>query len=256
MKGIIEPYPSKWPRMLDFITPLTLQVAIDPSLDMYHYEGVVSVPADVTLPSKQSKTTELGTMISTVPNASNKIKVDFGRVSPNVDDVRSQKEIINDIKDNVPVEIPDVVTKMRGSVEKIPKECEKIEALQGSEYVFHEQIDKGNFTQRLREIFPDMPLRNPHEFMKGDLLTQGIINNLKDPLLRRMRGILKTNWVITDDQGYFELGENVFELLKGMCRNKWWQDIGMVKEFSVDLPENVFKGQLYWLTKREWLIGV
>ena len=260
MRGIIEPYSPKWPRTLDFLTPLKLQTKLDPKLDLYCYDGVLSVSAnssaDMRKLSKTATTTELGINIDQTQISADKIRVRFGDVLPNTDDLRTQSEILNDVEDNMPIEIPDVVTHLRGVVEKIPKECEEIESMQASEYAFYEQIDRGNQTKKMRTMLNMPQLRNPHAFIKGDLIKFGAVKNLKDPLLRRMRGILKTTWAITDDKGYLELGPDILELEKALCTNKWWQDLGIVKSFSGDIEGRIFSGQVYWLAKREWLIAI
>ena len=258
MRGIIEPFSPKWPRTLDFLSPLRLQTKLDPKLDLYCYDGSVSISANANIRklSKIATTTELGVKIDQMQTSADKIRVHFGDVLPNTDDLRTQHEILNDVEDTVPIDIPDVVTHMRGAVEKMPKGLEEIEAFQGSEYAFYEQESKGNYTQKLRTMLNMPELRNPHAFIKGDLLKFGAIKSLKDPLMRRMRGIQKTNWVITDDKGYFELGPDILELEKALCKDKWWQDLGIVKKFSGDVEGRIFDGQVYWLAKRRWLIAI
>ena len=258
MRGIIEPFSPKWPRTLDFLSQMKLQTKVDPKLELYYFDGEVSFSTgDSTRKlSEIPRTTELGVKIDQTQSSANKIHVRFGDVLPNTDDLRSQAEILEDVKDASPIEVPDVVTHMRGAVEKMPKGLEEIESMQESEYAFYEQESRGNRTRSLRKTFDMWDLRNPHEFIKGDLLKFGVIKSLKDPLMRRMRGIQKTNWVRTDDKGYFELGSDILELEKALCKDKWWQDLGIVKSFSGDVEGRIFDGQVYWLAKRRWLVAI
>ena len=253
---MIQPYSPKWPRTLDFLTPLSLQVATDPNLELYHYDATVSIPSDVKLPPKQSISTELGTTINVTPNATNKIKVDFGITEPNDKELRSQKEILEDIFDNIPVEIPDVITQRRGVVEKIPREVEDLEVFQGSEHTFYQQTKQGNYTRKLRRMFDMQNLRNPHEFIKGELLSHAVIKNLNDPIIKKMRSTLKTDWIKTDNAGYLEIYKDILPLKEALCERKWWQDIGIVHPLSASIDGHIFEGQVYWLAKRGWIVAV
>ena len=258
MKGIIDPYPPQWPRTLDFLSPLRLQTKVDPKLELYCFDGEVSFSAGASIRefSKIPETTELGVKIDRTLSSANRIRVHFGDVLPNTDELRSQSEILKDVEDSSEIEVPDIVTKMRGAVEKIPPGLEEVESVQGSEYVFYEEGNRGNRTKSLRTMLNMQELRNPHEFIKGDLLKFGAVKSLKDPSVRRMRGIQKTNWIITDKKGYFELGPDILEIEKALCKNKWWQDLGIVKSFSGDVEGRIFDGQVYWLAKRGWLVAV
>jgi len=193
MKGIIDPYPPQWPRTLDFLSPLRLQTKVDPKLELYCFDGEVSFSAGASTRelSKIPETTELGVKIDRTLSSANRIRVHFGDVLPNTDELRSQSEILKDVEDSSEIEVPDIVTKMRGAVEKIPPGLEEVESVQGSEYVFYEEGNRGNRTKSLRTMLNMQELRNPHEFIKGDLLKFGAVKSLKDPSVRRMRGIQK-----------------------------------------------------------------
>jgi hypothetical protein len=72
-----------------------------------------------------------------------------------------------------------------------------------------------------------------------------------------MRSILKTDWVKTDVSGYSGLGRTgILQLEKGLCEEKWWQDIGLVHPVEVRVNGDLFEGNIYRLMKRGDVIAV
>jgi len=250
---MITPYDRKWPRKLDFLTPLGLQVAVDKNLELYYCVATVSMQRS-RIPSEPIKT-DLG-VISIDTTSSDRVIWESGSPEPSNDVAPTQKEILDTIVSNLGMEIPDIIVKRRGAVEKIPKSLEDLEQFGGVEDVFYQQTAHGNYTPMLRKRL-DLPLSNPYRFIKADLLTYGVVKSPRDPVFKRIRSILKTDWLQTDVSGYSALGRvNVFQLEKELCADKWWQDIGLVHPVETRVNSDLFEGNIYRLFKRGELISV
>jgi len=247
----MKDYDPEWPRNLDFLPLLGLQYVLDDDLKLYHCRTEVSVQ-EGRLPPKDFKT-EFGTIkIDTTTRT--KITYEFGRPESKNGIVLSPKEILDDVSSDLPVayvgRFPDVIIKRRGVVEKIPKSLEDEKPFQGSEDVFYLQTAYGNWTHKMRGM-TGLPLSNPHNFIKADLLRHSIIKSPSDVIFRKLRSILKTNWMRTDATGYDELGrKNIFLLDKRLSGNKWWQDIGLPHPIESRIDHRLLQGNIYRLLKR------
>jgi hypothetical protein len=152
-------------------------------------------------------------------------------------------------------EIPDVAIKSRGVVEKIPKEVEDLPAFQGTEYFFYHQNAYANFIHKVRRAMGIRTLENPYRFMKADLLHYGILRSTSDPVLKKLRSTLKTEWVMTDTLGWIDLGDpNILALER--ARLRWWNDIGQPTPFQIPLNHLGIQGQVYRLLRRDCLVVV
>ena len=104
------------------------------------------------------------------------------------------------ITDNLSIEIPDIIIKKRGIVQKLPRSFVDLEPFQGVENVFYQQTAVGSRPHLLRKTI-GLPLSNPYRFIKADLLTREIITSPRDPVLKKIRSILKTDWMYADILG-------------------------------------------------------
>lgn len=249
---MIKPYPREWPRVLDFLPPLGLQVALDKDLELYYCVARVSIQKQ-KMPLRPVET-ELGVNISVDNTSGNTVVAKYGTPTPTTD-APTQKELLENVVENVPVDFPDIVIKKRGVVEKIPKILEDHESFQGVEDIFYQQTSRGNYTRMLRRAF-HLPIQNPFYFVKGPLLEHKIIKSPRDPIFRKIRSTLKTEWVKTDVSGYLEFGRTgVFDLGKALSGKKWWQDIGLVHPIEARINSSLYKGNIYLLWKRRELIA-
>lgn len=216
---------------------------------------------------------------TSIPSIGRELKTEFGRmkVSPivrNRVDYRMgnpnprngvypvpQREILEDIMNslggavNIVGDMPDVVIDSRGVVEKIPRKIEELPAFQGSEYVFYHQKAYGNFYRMARRALR-IRFANPYYFIKADLMERHILKTGREPVLKKLRSILKTEWVITDAQGYLNLGpSNIMRLERELIRRRWWTDIGEPTPFQVPVNSGI-RGQIYRLQRRNCIIIV
>lgn len=253
---MIKDYPLGWPRKLDFLPLLGLQTAVDENLELYYCEAAASIQ-EGKRPRREVKT-EYGTIVAH-PESRNMIVYEKGVPDPR-DGIEPipQRELLEDITENLPIvllpgtEIPDVVVRERGVVEKVPKQVEDLESIQGSEYVFSRHTARGNRIGWVRRTFGIHGLANPYNLIKADLLNYDIIRSPK-PIKLKLRSTLKSRWICTDTVGWSSLGgAGVLRLEQALSRDKWWQDIGMPTPFQVD----GMQGQIYQLLKRQRLTVV
>ena len=259
---MIKPYPENWHRRLDFMPPMGLQVAAGAAdLELYWCHVGVSVQETSIPRVPQKAQTEFGT-IKVNPAFRNIVDYEMGSLNPR-DDVSPipQKEILTDIVNGlggavrIMGNIPDVVIKSRGAVEKIPKDVEDLPAFQGSENVFYFQNSYANFIHKVRRSLGTRDIENPYRFMKADLLRYHILTSTNDPVLKKLRSTLKTEYVITDASGWSDLGDaNILALEQ--ARMKWWTDIGQPTPFQIPMDHTGVQGQIYRLLRRNCLVVV
>ena len=258
----IRPYPDNWHRKLDFMPPMGLQVAVGAQdLELFWCHTHVSVQEPTYRRMPREVQTEFGN-IKVNPIFRNVVDYTMGNPSPrNGVHPLPQKEILQDIMDGlggavrIIGDLPDVVIKSRGVVERIPPAVEDLPAFQGAEDVFYYQKAYGNFIHRVRRALGTRSIENPYRFMKADLLRYHILKSPRAPVLKKLRSTLKTEYVITDTVGYRELGDpNILALEK--ARMKWWTDIGQPTAFQIPWDHTGIQGQIYRLLRRDCLVVV
>jgi len=259
---IVEPYPLNWHRKLDFMPPMGLQVAVGAAdLELFYCHTHVSVEEPSVPRMPREARTEFGT-IKVNPIFRNVVDYEMGNPNPRNGVVPiPQKEILGDIMDGlggavrIMGEIPDVVIKSRGVVEKVPKAVEELPAFQGAEDFFYFQKAQGNFIHKVRRALGMRGVENPYRFMKADLLRYHVITSTNDPVLKKLRSTLKTDYVITDTSGWGELGDpNILALEQ--VKMKWWTDIGKPTPFQIPVNHTGIQGQIYRLMRRDCLVVV
>lgn len=262
MKYRIKPYPSNWHRKLDFMPPMGLQVATGAAdLELYYCRTHVTIQEPSIPRVPREAQTEYG-KIKVNPSFRNVVDYEMGNPYPmNGVSPVPQNEILEDIMDGlggavrIIGDIPDVVIKSRGAVERIPKGVEDLPAFQGAENVFYYQNAYANFIHKVRRAMGIRTLENPYRFIKADLLRYGILRSTHDPVLKKLRSTLKTEYVRTDTSGWSELGDpNILAL--ETARLKWWTDIGKPTPFQIPVNHTGVQGQIYRLLRRNCLVVV
>lgn len=260
---MIQPYPESWHRKLDFMPPLGLQVAAGAAnLELYYIRSSVSIEEKSIPRVPRKASTEFGTL-EVNPMFRNKVDYEMGRAHPrNGVSPVSQKEILGDIMDGlggavriIGEKMPDVVIKSRGVVEQVPPQVAHLPAFQGAENVFYHQDAVGNYVHRVRRALGTRSIANPYRFMKADLLRLGFITSTNDPVLKKLRSTLKTQYVITDATGWEDLGDAGILALE-RARMKWWTDIGQPTPFKIPVNHLGIQGQIYRLLRRNCLVAV
>lgn len=262
---MIKTYPLSWPRNLDFVPLLTLQKALDPNLELFYCEAHVSIPLEKISPSGGNRPvkTSLGGIMETDQINRLETNVRYGEPDPrnytlSKLDKLPQQEILKDIMENA--DVPEAVLRARGIREGIPPKIEDLDVLQGCEEILYHQTGKGNYTNKIKKSFGLWQLRNPRTTIKNDLILYGVAG-LHDPRFRRMKSILRTDWLIsatrTRYHGWNNLGSSMLPLQQALCENKFWQDTGKASPLTGKIDSKVINAQVYELDKRpRYLISV
>jgi len=253
----IKPYPPNWCRTLDFIPVLSLQRALEPDLDVGYVEAVVSIKPKEVIPLHREVKTKLGGTIKQDDINRRNTKIEYGKPAPSRLTSLSQREIFDDILTSVPIreEVPEVVLRRRITREDIPKEAEELKPIQGSDEIYHFQIARANHVHKIRKMFGLWQLENPYRLIKSDILEKGIVSYY-DPVFKRFRSVLKTEWLITNMKGWSDLVPVMLPLHKALCRPRWWQDVGLPHPLTGRIDHTVIEAQVYRLYRHKELVAV
>lgn len=253
----IKPLPSHCCRTLDFIPALSLQGALEPDLELGYVEAVVSIKPREVIPLHREVKTKLGGSIKQDDIDRRMTKIEYGKPSPSRFITLSQREIFDDILNSVPIreEVPEVVLRRRISREDIPKEAEGLKPVQGSDEIYHLQIARANHVHKIRQMFGLWQLENPYDLIKSDIVTRKIVPYY-DPVFRRIRSVLKTEWLITNRTGWSDLIPVMLPLHRALCRPRWWQDVGLPHPLTGRINHTIIEAQVYRLDRRKELVAV
>jgi len=229
---------------------MSLQIAVgEERLSLFYFKGYVSTQSVI---ARGTVPTEFG-ILKTVPTRRDVLEYEMGSPGPRSGIEVPQREIFDDILDNTGASVPDVVIKCRGVIEPIPREVEDLKLLQGSGYVFYMQRGYGSFPHLIRKRI-GIPVENPYYHIRYDLIEKGIILTRSDPRLKRIRSVLKTEWLVTDNLGWLDLGDpGILSLELALTRRKWWTDVG--KPIRI-LPPTFRSNTIYRLLRRDIVIAV
>jgi len=249
-------YPSNWIRRLDFLAPLRLQAQIDPKLELYHLDAVVTTSSAV--PTVEDDRGEFG-IIRIDATTGNRIHYIKGhpdaRKAIRENTPVSQKELLEDILSRgfegpEGNDMPGVVIQDRGSVEPISDRVRReVEPLQSSEHILRLEGHSGTYTKMLRERTHIHSLFDTYQYTKTELLTRGYVRTQRDPVLRQLRSVLKTEKLVPEDtsKGCDDLGPRLLTIEQAGARDKWWKTIGYPVSFDGTADHTLIKGQLLHL---------
>ncbi len=251
---MVNPYPSEWPRNIDFLPVLSLQASLDPHLELAHCETLVSVPIGKATRGRSIRT-PLGGIIKqdeTRRQMTNFVYGGIGATSLRTTSPVSQREILEDILGQV--EVPDAVVKARVAKTDIPKAVENEKPVQGEDYLLHKDVTRANFIHKMRTSFGLYQLSNPYRIAMDDLVTHGITPQFEQK--SRIKSVLRTDWLVGQTKGYSDLQPVLTRILNGLSSRKWWQDIGTPHPLSGRIDGRVVAAQVYLLARHDQLLAV
>lgn len=263
---IPAPYPSDWPRRIDFLTPLGLQISAKAGdLELFHCIATTTVKAGITPPSEEVPT-EYGKLVKHPEYRDKLVYVKNTTLDPLRKDDRalaSQVDILKDIAEAYSIsyvgEFPDIIIQERGVIEKIPKAVESLPEFQGSEDLIYYQKATGNFTRKYRAALGIQRLADPFYFTRGDLWKHGIIPaGVKNhPIFKKIRSILRTFTVYTDANGWGGLGKDGITSVEKECVGRLFNlDLGLPTRIEGSVDSTSLSGQIYHLLKRDRYIAL
>lgn len=172
----------------------------------------------------------------------------------------TQREVLEDIVASTGVElssllIPDVAIVRRGIGIEIPREIEDLECLQGCERLYHLQTARGNHIHKIRRTFGLYQLQNPYRLIKNDLILHRVVRST-DPRFRRMKSVLKTDWITAPPFGWRHFKDDMLSIHRAMTRDRWWQDIGIPHPLTGQIDHRVIDAVVYILDRRRELVAI
>jgi hypothetical protein len=267
----VKDYPMDWIRRIDFLTPLYLQVRVEKDLPLKYIKAVASIREGRPMPTKDIKT-ELGTVIKAQSEKRREVICEIG-VSDHLSDFQpiTQREWLKDITEYMPdvlesgTEIPDVVIKERLVEEPIKKiqikedelNAKTYELINAKEKIFYYQTSSSSRIHNIRRTLGIKQIANYYDIAKDFILTEKILDERKFTKLfsKKIRSVLKTNWIVVEDIGWNVLGRiGVFSLEKAITHYKGWTDIGRPVQFQIPVDSGI-TGQVYSLLRRkQWIV--
>lgn len=214
-------------------------------------------PSAATL--KKAIKTGLGGEINTQPTNRQTTRIKYGTPST-IGLEFTQQEILEDIIKSTGIElssllIPDVAILRRGIKMEMPKDIENMPTLQGINELYHQQTARGNHIHKIRRMFGLWQLQNPFRLIKTDLVSNKVVGPT-DPCFRRMKSVLKTDWVIAPPYGWSYLKDAMLPIHRTMAKKRWWQDIGIPHPLTGHVDHTIIDAVVYILDKRRELVAI
>jgi hypothetical protein len=155
-------------------------------------------------------------------------------------------------------EFPDIVIQERGVAERVPREVESMPQFEGSEDLIYYQKSSGNFTRKYRRALGIRILENPYYFTRAGLWEHGILPpGQRHPILKKIRGVLRTVTLRTDATSWGEIGKDGILALESVrIGERWNLDLGRPVRLVGSLNGVSLGGQIYRLLKRDCFIAL
>jgi hypothetical protein len=252
-----KPFPDRYPRNVDFIPLLTLQNTLQPNLEMFRFQGIVSVSAEKARRIVDLKNKEANLKIMTVRGNRPHTLIDYpltGKLDTSLPTTTGEAIIENVVKlTGQPELIPELVIKERGIKIKPTKSLEEIKAVQGMENLYQHETACGYHPKLVSSVL-GVRFFKPFLTMRAELINKKILKPW-DVDLRRMRSILPTDWLVGDDKGYnyFMQTGALQPTLEALCEGKFHQDTAIFQGRVDGIPVS---NRIYLLHKRDELIPI
>jgi hypothetical protein len=191
--------------------------------------------------------------------APNQVEYKFGSLEPTDSVIKPQSELLDDLAVGLGLDKPqalNVSIKERLLLHKtryLPKDLQENELIGASEDLYHYQTAAGDFTDIVSRSLriPFGFLRSTRKFIRDELVNRGIVTR-GDPILGRIRSVLRTITIWSDAATTEELLPLVGSIHDGLTRPFWWQDVAVPTPIVIDRGVTI-RAQMYQLHKRGYL---
>lgn len=238
-------HPEDYSKFVDFIPIIGLQAKIDPHLELCDIEFRMSKQEskkiieveDTEFLNGSGKYTSTG-------HYKYKMKDDnaFGEVPI------TQRELDEDIKDNLGVEFVDAIIEKRTIIKPIQSMLYDITELDGFDYVIVEQVKKGNHVKRIKEV-TGIPLTDPREEMRKKLINEGLIYFENQHLLLKLRSNQVSKRIYLDSADDVLSSKNANYLVSKELADTWCKDAATLTSLWSYHNLREYKGTVYRLDK-------
>lgn len=255
-KGIVKPFRERsvgWPINVDFLPTFSLQAELDSRQELYYLNAHVSEISSGKVDT--GVFTDLNIEINSIPSSSQKFELKWGSKDPADETRTTQKELWEEIRQTI--DIPEACIRKRGVIHPISQTLGKLPVLSGVDELYSWHTSYGNRCRSLRQRL-GLKLSNPYYIIRGDLITKGIIESDTHPVLRRIKSILATDYILPDnDQGYDPLFPHALEIQRILRGNKFWKDTAIPGKIFGDINSSKIEAILYRLdTRKEDIIAL
>lgn len=262
----IRPYPAQYERSIDPVDKLGLQDALGAGkLETYYLRGAVSYQT-VKLPFEVRDAGKLGeSQIIIRPVSRTQVEYQFGTIAPIDSVIKPQEEILEDIvgalglerkEEALGISIKERLTLHK--VNKLSRELQDAEPLQGTNDLYHYQTAAGDFTGVISRSLrlPRGFLRSPPRFIRNELIEHEIVKP-NEPVLGKIRSALRTEWIIPEAQGWDSLLGIMRPLHAELTQPQWWQDVCIPTSVVIkDGAITPLNAQMYQLLRRKYIVAV
>jgi hypothetical protein len=258
----IKEFPLDWSRNVDLVTPLTLQIKLNPKQEVFYLKGRASEQtAKVAVVGEEPIEVE-GVKIYPYDTFTRSYPVEFGVPNPEASEERKSLKEIWDIVTKE-VAAPDCVIQERACIHEPPKKVpDKLEDIVSGVDEFYQVEQSKGWRRRVAGL----PCVSVQKMMKAELTSKDIVK-LNDPAFKRMRGVLLTAFIlpavkvgkVINLKGWniFGNNENSHSLQRVLRAPKFWQDTALPWKVEVDpFDHTVLRGFVYRLESRNKLLGV
>lgn len=258
MKRPCEPFPLNWGRNVDLMPVMSLQSKLNKDQELFYFRGHVSVGDSI---SRKPIETDLGLTIGPSTSMRNRVDINYGCIEPNIINEITVNEIYNDFMEQMP-DSPDIVIASKGIIHPVPRNLIDTKELDGVEQLFEEQSAVGNRYRILRER--GIPVINPYHIVRNELYDKEIIEP-GDPCLKRIKGILKTEYILpSNGQGYNSLYRVLLKLERGLrgkiegriIGKNWWEDTAQPLYLGGQIDSTSLNVRICRLDDRKQFIGI
>jgi hypothetical protein len=200
--------------------------------ELQYFRGRVSYQVQ-KLPPEVRRTGKLGEgRVKILRGVRDAIEYEIGSKVPKDTLVYPQEDILKDITERLGLERREealgINIKERLVIEKVPEKLRDFESLQGFEDLYHLERSAGDYTDVVKRalVLPRGFLRSFPRLIRSELVDHEIVKP-NDPVLRRIRSVLRTIWIIPEEGGWSSLKGVVGDVLKELTAPHWWEDVGI-----------------------------
>lgn len=239
--------PTNWPILIDMLPPMAMQSTLDPRQELFSLDAII-IEHSGAIATDTRVTSDLGIRVTASQSAPNKACVSWGSTDPFDEERATQREVFTEIQDQLALE--DVVIQKRGCVHPVPGAFSDQPSLQTADEMYFMQKGYANRARSLRRNLR-LQLDNPYHIIKGELMSRGYVNVGNDPLLRRIRSVIGTEWILPDNNtGYEPLLPIARPLQLHVAGTKFWQDTAVPHLIAGDINSDRMEAVLYRLSRR------
>lgn len=258
---MIQEFLQHWPRTFDFLPLLSLQRKVAGNQELYCFYGSVSTPKPTSIldriaPGREEIETELGIKARYIDIDRKRIEFKFGEgqddpthYAPRELNIRTQREILDNIIGEFGLDVPEVVLEARGVLENPPMRIQ--DSLQGVENIFHYQMARFTPRRLLRKLLGIRSLQSSFTLMRPELLARGVVLGVDG---RRFKSTNVTDHMLFYDgrqYGQPNAPEIAGAVQQELCSDRWWQDWGLPEEARVKIPGEVMMPRVFRLQKMQ-----